>query len=38
MPYFIECLGDIKEDCRAEALSLWAFSDLVDDPVRLMDG
>jgi hypothetical protein len=38
MPYFIECLGDIEEDCCTQALSLYAFSDLMDDPVRLMDG
>jgi hypothetical protein len=38
MPYFIECLGDIEEDCCTYALSLQVFGDLTDDPVRLMDG
>jgi hypothetical protein len=38
MPDSIKCLGDIEKDGRTEALFLKALSDLMDDPVRLMNG
>ena len=38
MPDFIECLGDIEENCRTKALLFEALGDLMDDAVCLMNG
>jgi hypothetical protein len=38
MPYSIKILVDIKKDGRTEALLFYALSDLMYDPVRLMNG
>jgi len=38
MPHFIKCLGDIEEGSRAQLPPFESFSDLMGNPMCLVDG
>jgi hypothetical protein len=37
VPHFIERLGDVEEDRRAQCAFLKAFHDRINNPMRLLD-